>query len=132
MTIDAAHRADISIARAARDEANRYRARWVMKVASGNATIFDVIDAARQPYGDALTKIRLGPLLDLDPAVRSHRKQLIEDVIKHSYSGKRESTKVNIGWLITRSDARFAYFVEAYLTFANVIDAPVDRFPWVY
>jgi hypothetical protein len=132
MIVAGERHSDLSVANEARDEAQRYRARWVMKVASGEATIFDVIEAARQPYGDALTKIRLGPLLALDPAVRRRRKQLIEDVVKHSYSGKRDLTKINIGWLITRSDARFAYFVEAYLAFANVTDAPADRFPWVY
>lgn len=126
------HHSDISVANEARDEAKRYRARWVMKVASNEATIFDVIDAARQPYGDALTKITLNQLLALDPSVRRHRKQIIEYVVQRLQSGKTESTRINIGWLITRSDAKFTYFAEAYLYFSNVTDAPVDRFPWVY
>jgi hypothetical protein len=130
MTIDTAHRADISVASAARDEANRYRARWILKVVNRDATIFDVIVAAKQPYGDALAKIRLNPLLALDPAVGRHRKQLIKDVVARTHVGKSEPTKISIGWLI-RSEVRYAYFVEAYLAFANVTDAPTDRFPWV-
>ncbi len=122
---------DISVAIAARDEAKEYRAQWILKVANGDATIFDVIAAARQPYGDALAKIRLNPLLELDPAIRKYRKKLIADVIEHTYAGKTELTKINIGWLI-HSNARYTYFIEAYLEFAKYADPPTDRFPWVY
>ena len=131
MAIDTAHRADISVVSAARAEANEYRARWVMKVASGDATIFDVITAAKQPYGDPLAKIRLNPLLELDPAIRRYRKKLIVDVVEHTNAGKCELTKINIGWLI-RSEARYVCFIETYLALATINDAPADRFPWVY
>jgi len=126
---------DISAARQVLDEAREYRAQWIMKVASGEANIFDVIEAASQPYSEPLTKIRLEALLSLDPSMRRRWQRVLSEVVQQTYAGRRELSihKLNVGWLLnSKSSARLDCFVESYLTARKASVPPSDRFPWVY
>jgi hypothetical protein len=128
-------RGNISIARHVLDEAREYRAQWIMKVAAGEATIFDVIEAASQPYSEPLVKIRLESLLSLDPAMRRRWQGVLVDVVQRTYVSKRQLSihRLNVGWLLNpKADARLDCFVEAYLTARRASEPFSDRFPWVY
>ncbi len=128
-------RGDIGAARQVLDEAREYRAQWIMKVAAGEATIFDVIEAASQPYSESLGKIRLESLLSLDLSVRRRWQEVLLYVAERTYVGKRQLSvhKLNVNWLINpKANTRMDCFVEAYLTARRASEPLSDRFPWVY
>lgn len=128
-------RGDIGAARQILDEAREYRAQWIMKVAAGEVNIFDVIEAASQPYSEPLGKIRLESLLSLDPSMRRRWQGVLLYVAEHTYVGKRQLSihKLNINWLLNpKASTRLDCFVEAYLTARRASEPFADRFPWVY
>jgi hypothetical protein len=128
---------DIVNAREALDAARKLRGQWMMRVASYQASIFDVIRAAQEPYAEALYKMRIDRVLSFDPMVKRKRKVLLQTLIDQTYQGPKElkTSQLTIGWLLTlntSSDARMRRFVELYLTLGNATDPPTPRFPWTY
>ncbi|WP_276972081.1 hypothetical protein [Ferrimicrobium acidiphilum] len=128
---------DIQIATEALRDAQEYRAKWMMRISAGEASVFDVILAAKQPYAEALYKIRLESLLALDPLVNRRRQLILQRTVDLTYYGKRvlNLNKLSVGWLLSpryKSSFRLDTFVDAYLTFAKIGDSVTERFPWTY
>jgi triacylglycerol esterase/lipase EstA (alpha/beta hydrolase family) len=126
---------DLQTAIEALRAAQAYRGQWMLRVAQGEASIFDVIQAAQQPYAEALGKIRLNSLLENDPLVKYKRKLVLQRTIEKSNSSELDIKKLNIKWLLgisRRTNSRLYVFAESYLTYAKIIDPVVPRFPWTY
>jgi hypothetical protein len=133
----------ISVANQAKAAAQRLRAEWLLRVATGESTIFDVIDAAESPFNEALLAIRLSALLGADRAVSRHRQKVIERVIKESVPSQtthppQKWDTVKVAWLYSKrgnpdiKERKMQTLYSAYLWAADIRSGPTETFPWGY
>lgn len=111
----------IEVANAARAEAIRLRAEWLIAVADGRATTGEVLAAACQPGGKPLRRIRLSALLEAQPGWGPARARRVVNVVT-SKVGIAVTATPTVGWLVNR---RYPHRLDAW----SEVVAP-DEVPW--
>jgi len=132
----------LEIVNRARVEAQRLRAEWLLRVETGQSTIFDVIEAAELPFSEPLRAMKMSVLLRADHTVARHTNKIItrlayEGAATANTRTARSKTPILVGWFYAKPktdlpERRINLLYDIYLSFANAGAAPSDTFPWTY
>lgn len=118
--------------RRARDAANRYRAEWLLSVASGMLTVTELIDHAGTEPGRALRTIRLLELLRTQDGWGMSRAKAAMRALRQTrvVPGDLPDRKVTIGWLLDHRTKGQRYRALNDVTSTVRAAAPWPLFPY--
>ena len=120
---------DMTAQRAALDDARRFRAGHLMAVLEGLLEPLDVIDAAHEPTGTALRKIRLKDLILAPEKTPVRTWPLIRSRMLATLELEVPDRSLTIGWVIDpRAGGRRLYALKDALQPRSDVAWP--GFPW--
>jgi hypothetical protein len=124
----------------AKRDAERLRAKWLFNVSTGQATIFDAIEAAKLPFNEPLAQMKLYILMRALFADRPIEKiissALYEVEWEHSCRVAKQWKDIRLSWFVTDGSTpqmlykRREAFGHAYLSHFNYNPMPNITFPW--
>jgi hypothetical protein len=125
----------------AKRNAERLRAKWLYNVSTGQATIFDAIEAAGLPFNEPLAQMKLYILMRALFGDRQIEKiigsALYEVEWQHNRAAKTWKD-IRLSWFVSEGSTphmlyrRREAFGHAYLSHFNYDPMPNITFPWEY
>jgi len=137
-------RPPLEVANQAKAEAQRLRAEWLLRVETGQSTIFDVIEAAELPFSESLQAMRLATLFRADHSARRHVDAML---MRLAYEGTttancrvdKSDRIMRVGWFYPSrgerpdlAERRINLLYDVYVSAVSPDTAPTETFPWEY